>query len=303
MATPPCFHEAVVVDALHAGKPVICEKPLAHTLEAADRILDVAREYPGRLSTVFQFRYLPEVRRTVWLRDSGRLGTLLFGRFSRYGVFNNPWQKPRPGKAPKPPRREWWGRWGVAGGGQVMTQLIHELDLMCHVFGPVAEASAVIGTLKQDIESEDTCAATVRFESGAVASCYGTMNVHKATKGFDVVGTLGSAHYPWALESMDPERRAETRDAALAAVPDPERESAGHAPYLAAVLDAIEAGEPMPIGPDQARASLELAVAIYTAALTGEPARLPIDATNPHYGGITAEDYVARTRGGEAAVA
>ena len=77
VCTPPCFHERIVIEALEAGKYVICEKPLAHTLEAADRILEVAERIPGKLSTVYQFRYLPEVRRTVWLRDNERLGPLL----------------------------------------------------------------------------------------------------------------------------------------------------------------------------------------------------------------------------------
>src|SRR5437667_12167565 len=51
VCTPPCFHEQIVIDALEAGKYVICEKPLAHTLEAADRIREVADRFPGKLST------------------------------------------------------------------------------------------------------------------------------------------------------------------------------------------------------------------------------------------------------------
>src|SRR6478672_6064238 len=80
VCTPPVLHERVAVDALEAGKFVICEKPLAHTLESADRIIAVAKKHPGKFSTVYQFRYLPEVQRTLWLRDHGRMGKLLFGR-------------------------------------------------------------------------------------------------------------------------------------------------------------------------------------------------------------------------------
>jgi UDP-N-acetyl-2-amino-2-deoxyglucuronate dehydrogenase len=299
VCTPPCFHEPVVVDALEAGKYVICEKPLAHTLEAADRILEVARAFPGKLSTVHQFRWLPEVRRTIWLRDNGYLGQLLFGRFQRYGVFNNPWKKPKPGKPAKPPRRDWWGRWTVAGGGETMTQLIHELDLACHIFGPATEVSAVIDTLKQEIESEDSCMANVRFDSGAIATCYGTMTAHRAAKGFDVLGQLGSVHDPWAFECMDPQRRDEAREAALAACPEPgpgAETTYGHTPYLSAVLDAIETAAPLPVGPAEARASLELAAAIYASALSSAPVSLPVDSRNPHYGGVTRSDYESRER-------
>jgi UDP-N-acetyl-2-amino-2-deoxyglucuronate dehydrogenase len=298
VSTPPRFHEQVVVGALEAGKFVVCEKPLAHTLEAADRIVEAAREFPGKLSTVYQFRYLPEVERTIWLRDNGHLGQLLFGRFHRNAVFNNPWKVTKPGKTPKPLRRDWWGSFAVAGGGVVMTQLIHELDLMQHIFGAPAGVSAVVDTLKEQIESEDTCAATVRFESGAIASCYGTIAAQRSESGFEVIGTEGSAHSPWAVERMDPERRWDSRRAVLAAHPDARLEpgSSAHTPYLKDVLDAIEAGRPLPIGPEDGRAALELATAIYASALSGGAVSLPLDETSPYYGGVTAADYAARER-------
>jgi predicted dehydrogenase len=325
VCTPPSSHETFVVDALRAGKYVVCEKPLAHTLEAADRIIEVSRRFPGRLSTVHQFRYLPEVRNTVWLRDQGHLGPLLFGRFSRYARNDASVKPARPGKARKPGkvRAVWWGRWDVAGGGAVMTQLIHELDLMCHIFGPPVEVSAVMDTLKEPIESEDTCAATVRFASGAVACCYGTVAAQRSTHGFDVIGQSASVHLPWSLECADPARRKQVlgavraafafaaapsslasrlrrtwRDAvaALGRKPGKEPAASAHAPYLSDVLDAIEAGEALPVGPEEARASLELCVGIYSSALSGRPITLPIGKTNRYYGGITTKDYDGRDR-------
>src|SRR5262249_58972162 len=136
-----------------------CEKPLAHTLEAADRMLAVERRFPGKLSTVYQFRYLPEVQRTVWLRDHGRLGRLIFGRFSRYARFETPGRAGKPGKV----RTNWWGRWGTAGGGGGMAQLVHEIDLMGHIFGPAIEGTAAIETVKEPDPPEDTWAATARI--------------------------------------------------------------------------------------------------------------------------------------------
>ncbi|MFQ5682648.1 MAG: Gfo/Idh/MocA family protein [Candidatus Binatia bacterium] len=292
VCTPPCFHERIVIDALEAGKYVLCEKPLAHTLQAADRILDVARRFSGRLSTVYQFRYLPDVQRTVWLRDKQLLGPLLFGRFSRYARFQ------RPGKT----RMDWWGRWDVAGGGAMMTQLIHELDQMFHIFGPAVEVSAVMDTLKEPIESEDTCAVTVRFESGAMACCYGTVSAQRSTHGFDVIGKLASVHCPWSLESMDKRWRQKALQDVLAVYPmtagaswRSESEPCAHTPYIADVLDAIETGRPLPIGPDEARASLELCVGIYASALAGRPVSLPIEKTSPYYGGIAKRDYDRRS--------
>lgn len=289
ICTPPCFHEQAVVDALEAGKLVLCEKPVAHTLEITDRIVEAARAYPGRLSFVHQFRYLPEVRRAIWLRDHGHLGTPVYGRFSRFARFN------RPGKAA---RREWWGAWQVAGGGAVMTQLVHELDLMCHMFGDAAEVTAMIDTLAQPIESEDSVSATVRFDSGAMVSVFGTMNAWKSMAGFDVLGSEGSAHSPWRYEAPDKEARAEGLRAAEEACPDSDvaGDSSDHTAYYREILAAIDAGEPLPIGPDDARRAVELATAIYASALTSAPISLPLTPLTPCYGGISTHDYDGRSR-------
>jgi UDP-N-acetyl-2-amino-2-deoxyglucuronate dehydrogenase len=287
VCTPPVHHEAAVVDALRAGKRVVCEKPLAPTLEGADRILAVAREHPGNLAVVHQFRWLPAVRRAVFLRDSGRLGELLTGRFHRYARFR------RPGKADRP---GWWGSWDVAGGGVVMTQLIHELDLMCHLFGRPARVLAAVETLHEAVPSEDACAAVVTFENGAMVTAQATMSAHRSSAGFDVIGTRGSAHSPWSFEALDREHRAEGRTAAVDAVPDPPEATSDHTPFLAAVLDAVESGAPLPSPGEEARASLELAAAIYAAGLSGAPVELPLGAGDPGYAGVTAEAWRARGR-------
>jgi predicted dehydrogenase len=291
VCTPPSFHADVVIDALAAGKPVICEKPLAHNLADADRILDADRSRPGRLSVVYQFRHLPDVRRAQWLREQGALGPLLSGRFHRFARFH------RPGK---PDRAGWWGRWDIAGGGAVMTQLIHELDLMCLFFGRPARAWAVLDTLKEAIESEDTCAAVVQFASGAICSAQSTMSAHRSTAGFDLFGREGSVHSPWSFECLDRGRRAEVRRAALEAVPDdpPDTEVCAHTPYLAAVLDALESETPLPSSSEQARLSLELASAIYASSLSGEPVALPLGSAHPQYDGVAVAEYAARPRYG-----
>lgn len=304
ICTPPVLHERVVIDALEAGKFVICEKPLAHTLESADRIIAVAKNHPGKLSTVYQFRYLPEVQRTLWLRDHGRLGELLFGRFHRFAKFEAPARPAKDGKPAKPAKKRspWWGQWQTAGGGLVMTQLIHEIDLMQHIFGRATEVTATMETLREAIESEDTCAATVRFESGAMVSCQGTMTAQRSNHGFDVIGDRASAHSPWTVESLDTNWRDESLHAVWEAHPLTETPAtkpvgdSAHAPYLADVVAAILEGRPLPIGPEDARASLEICTAIYASALSGRPVTLPLDHTNNCYAGLTTAIYDGRQR-------
>jgi len=304
VCTPPVLHERVVIDALEAGKFVICEKPLAHTLESADRIIAVAKKHPGKLSTVYQFRYLPDVQRALWLRDHGRLGKLLFGRFHRFAKFEAPARPAKDGKPAKPAKKRspWWGQWQTAGGGVVMTQLIHEIDLMQHIFGKAMEVTATMETLREAIESEDTCAATVRFESGAMVSCQGTMTAQRSSHGFDVIGERASIHSPWALESLDTNWRDASLHAVVEAHPLAETSTAKHSgssvhtPYVADVVAAILEGRSLPIGPEEARASLEICTAIYASALSGRPVRLPIDHTNQCYAGVTTAVYDGRQR-------
>lgn len=322
VCTPPASHERIVIDALEAGKFVMCEKPLAHTLESADRIIAAARRHPDRLTTVFQFRYLPEVRRIRWLSEQGYLGRLLFGRFTRYARFDTAAKPAKPGKARKPgkERADWWGRWAVSGGGLVMTQLIHDLDLMCHLFGRPIEVSAAIDTLQKAIESEDTCAATVRFESGALACCHGTITAQQTSSAFDVIGEQASGHLPWEFECRDRKRRAQALREVLATYPTIVRSPANrgfirrlgarlrhgrgpapgtptaHTPYLADVLDAMADGRPLPNGPQEARSSLDLCTAVYASALTRRPVPVPIGSANPYYRGVTAPDYEGRQR-------
>jgi predicted dehydrogenase len=175
-----------------------------------------------------------------------------------------------------------------------MTQLIHELDLMCLLFGMPARVFAAAGTLKEQIESEDTCGAVITFENGAICTATASMSAHRSTAGFDVFGTLGSVHSPWSLECMDRERRRALAEAAVDAIPDDAPETNAHVPYLASVLDAAKRGDPLPSSAEQARISLELATAIYASAITGQPARVPLDADHWAYHGIDPRAYAWR---------
>jgi UDP-N-acetyl-2-amino-2-deoxyglucuronate dehydrogenase len=284
-------------------------------LESADRIVARAKKYPGRLSTVYQFRYLPEVQRTVWLRDQGRLGSLRFGRFSRFAKWEAPARKGKDGSTkPAKKRSAWWGEWETAGGGMVMTQLIHEIDLMCHIFGRATEVMAAIETLQHQIESEDSCVATIRFENGAMVTCYGTMTAQRSNHGFDVIGDKASSHFPWAVESLDADWRDESLRSVLEAYPlaqklEPPQKvkqeavleqkakntkgpaTSAHTPYLADVANSIIDGRPLPIGAEDARASLEICTAVYSSALNGHAVSLPLDHTNNCYAGLTTAIY------------
>ena len=202
VCTPPSTHEEIVTAALQAGKYVLCEKPLAHSLAAADRIIAVANEHPGKLSVVYQLRYNPDFRRLLALRDAGLLGELRCGNFTRHAQLQ--------GSAAV--SSGWWGKWSVAGGGAVMTQFVHQLDQMCCVFGRPASVTAQMATLQQPIESEDTFSATIVFESGAIVNAFGTLNANSTGQWNDVFGSKASAHQPWAFRCTDAQQRQRIKE-------------------------------------------------------------------------------------------
>ena len=307
VCTPPAVHEAVIVDALAAGKYVVCEKPLAADLETIDRIIDVARSAPGRLSTVYQWRYRPEVRRMVHLIEEQRLGRLLLGHFQRFARL--------------PAGHDvagWWGRWDRAGGGAVMTQAIHEIDLMLHLFGSATSVRAEIATIGLAIESEDSATAVVHFANGALGMLTVSVATHDAATRFDVVGEDAGLHLPWRITARDERVRRQLAAEARAVTPDPgwldrpevvrlrgklRRVSPRigppaavplHLHYWEAIADALEAGEPLPVGPVEARRSVELVTAIYTSAIEDRTVSLPLGPDTAYVGGVTAGDYAGR---------
>ncbi len=308
VCTPPSAHEQIVSDALHAGKFVICEKPLAASLAAVDRIQENFAAHLDRLSVVYQLRYTPEIQRMIWLRDHGHLGKLVYGHAHRLSGLQGT-------------SLGWWGKWATAGGGVVMTQFIHHLDQLYHLFGSPTEVRATIDTTLQAIESEDCFGAEIKFQSGALVTCAATVAAHGTSYTLDIVGAEMSVHMPWQLKSANSRRLATAKRASDAALGGDLKKNKrrgqigillnrnrllslvgrriryfkppppGHAPYFAAVLDAIDAGQPLPLGIDEARVSLEMCQAIYESGLTGQAVKLPLDRSASVYEGITPEDY------------
>jgi len=309
VCTPPSLHEQVVIDALAAGKHVLCEKPIAHTLASADRISKAAQAASTQLCVVYQLRYSTNIKRMIWLRDQGLLGRLIFGRFSRYGNLSSTTAV----------SSGWWGKWQVAGGGALMTQFIHELDLLLYIFGAGTSVTATLATLKEPIESEDTVTATIQFESGAIVECFCTVAAQQWSLAYDIVGHDASVHVPWTVNSVNRGTRIASARKATQAVPAPAqprfhprvrqlmsragrfipmlrppRPAPEHRPLISDFLDAIDNGSAPPIDAHEARASLELCLAIYTAGMTGESVALPLQEGCRFYEGISSDDYKNR---------
>jgi predicted dehydrogenase len=303
VCTPPQTHGEVVVAALRAGKHVVCEKPLAPTLAELDEIVQAADEAPGKFAVVHQLRFDPAYRRLKWLVDNGRLGKLCLARQLR---FDSP---------PAPlVERGVWGGWQTAGGGVVMTKAVHQIDLLLWLMGDARRVQALMGTYLLPIESEDHALVNVEFASGALGSVVVSGHDYGYREEMELVGDRGRASLV-DVRLADPEaqRRLEAEMSGLWPRPRPGRlkrkwdalavhlgwkkppskPEEPHTAFLRAFLEAARGrGEP-PTTAREARKAVELCTAIYTAALTHETVKLPLDHSARFYRGVQKDDYAA----------
>jgi len=162
--TPPNAREELVAAAARAGKHVLMEKPVERTTPAAERIVALCEAAGVRLGIIFQHRFRAASRKLAELMAEGALGRLQAVQLSV------PWWRPQsyydqPGR----------GTLAQDGGGVLLTQAIHSLDLMLSLCGPVSRVAAVAATTGMHrMETEDFAGAGLRFENGAAGALMAT---------------------------------------------------------------------------------------------------------------------------------
>lgn len=161
VCTPHPLHEEPTVIALTAGVHVLVEKPLASTLEACDAMIHAAEEGNAKLGVVSQRRLFEPVQRMKAAIDAGKIGQPVLGTFSMFSWRDEAYYESDP----------WRGKWKTEGGGVLVNQSPHQLDLLQWFMGDIAEVSGYWGNLNHPyIEVEDTAVANIRFRSGAIGN-------------------------------------------------------------------------------------------------------------------------------------
>ncbi|MFC4986451.1 Gfo/Idh/MocA family protein [Saliphagus infecundisoli] len=180
VCTPSGTHAEVAIDAIERGIDVLVEKPLDVDVERADRIVEAADEHDATIAGVFQRRFTPE-RWTAkrWL-DEGRFGDVLLAdtavKYHRSQSYYDDWHGTE-----------------EAGGGALLQQAIHFVDLLDWLTGGIESVSASADTLAHEMNHEDVLVATVRFENGGYGTIEATTGVRGATRErVEVNGTEGS---------------------------------------------------------------------------------------------------------------
>lgn len=234
--TPPTTHLEVVRQVAEAGKHVLLEKPVEATLARAAELVALCRRAGVTLGVVLQHRFRPGS-----MRLAARIAEGALGEVAAASVAIRWW---RPQSYYDEPGR---GTLARDGGGVLMTQAIHTLDLFQSLAGPIAEVSAFAGTTRlHRMETEDFCGAALRFANGAL----GTLDATTASyPGFperiEIVGTKATAVLSGKLEIHHQDGRSEKFDASQATGggADPMAFSnEAHRGLIADFLDALDEG-------------------------------------------------------------
>ncbi len=282
VGVPSGLHGEVALAAAAAGKHCICEKPLDVTPQRCDEIVAAFDQAGTVLGGIYQHRYADDVRRLKDAIDAGRLG--------RLSLLNclTPWWRTQEYYD----SGDWRGTWELDGGGALMNQSIHAIDLMLWFGGPLKRLQAYATLLTHErIEVEDVSVAVCEFECGAFGVIQGTTAAYPGSGvEHQVMGNAGMVYLTgdkidlWKLKDEEGGEAKEDADRGedVGAAADP---TVMHGNLFARNLDDIAraartGGEPLVTGREHKRA-VEVICAIYESARSGREVTLPLKEFTP----------------------
>jgi len=278
ITTPSGAHLEPALVAAKAGKHVVVEKPLEITPERCDRIIEACDKSGVQLCTIFPSRFHDANVTLKSAVDAGRFGRLTLGETTCK------WWRPQSYYDDG----GWKGTQALDGGGALMNQAIHNVDLLLWMMGPATHVSGFNATLVHErIEVEDTAVACLRFANGALGVIQATTSVHPGLpKTIAVHGDRGSAVIEqedvlrWEFQPHTPDddaikQRFAQKVGASGGAADPKAIShQGHARQLTDYVRAINSGTAPKVDGREGRRAVALICAIYESNRTGRAVEL-----------------------------
>ncbi len=271
ITTPSGAHQEPALAAIAAGKHVVIEKPIEITTERADRILAAAEQAGVRVVPIFQGRFGTGARTVKAALDAGRFGRLVLAsayvKWHRDASYYTGWK----------------GTLDLDGGGVVINQSIHGLDLLQWFAGMPEEVFAFkTRRVHTGIQAEDTASAALRFPSGALGTFEATTAAWPGwSRRIELCGENGSVVLEddtiarWNFREELPEDAAirEPRDSGMGsgAAAANAISYEGHLRQIQDLVDSLRDHRPTAISGHEARKSVALVNALYASAATGQP--------------------------------
>jgi UDP-N-acetyl-2-amino-2-deoxyglucuronate dehydrogenase len=275
ICTPTSMHPEQTILAAKYGKHVICEKPMATTLRDAKKMIEACKKHKVKLAVIFQRRaagIFPAIKKFV---DDGRLGKLLMGdAYIKYyrsqGYYNS---------------AGWRGTWEFDGGGALMNQGIHIVDIVQWITGGIESVYGYAETKARDIEVEDTSAVVIRYKNGAIGVIEGATTVcppmdHRieihGTKGTIMVS--GEKAVKWSLWTDDEkEINLLKEDEEIRKLTSADHEwCAGHYVQFQDFANAINENKKPTVSGEDGMEALKVVLGIYKSSKTGKKVEIKI---------------------------
>jgi predicted dehydrogenase len=196
ICTPPDTHRDLTITALESGAHVLCEKPLTLTVDGAGAMFDAATRADRHLMMASKFRHARDVVKGRALLASGAIGQVL--------AYENEFC------APVDMRQRWNSNPNIAGGGVLIDNGTHSVDIIRYLLGPIVEALATRGVPRQSLEVEDSCRLLCRVQDGTLASVDLSWSYGKADPWYIAIyGTEGALRIGWKQSDF---RQGETAE-------------------------------------------------------------------------------------------
>ncbi|MCZ8516909.1 Gfo/Idh/MocA family oxidoreductase [Paenibacillus filicis] len=271
VCVPSGLHAEAAIAVAEAGKHILCEKPLDITSEQMSRMIAAARSHNVKLGCVFQRRIMPSVTAARQAIQEGKLGKLVLGdAYLKY--YRSPEYYKSAG---------WRGTWQWDGGGALMNQGVHGVDVIQYLMGGVSSVFAYAAPLVRDIEVEDTAVAVLKYKNGAFGVIQGTTSVYpnQETR-FELHGEKGtiavsdSGIQQWKMIDSDEQAPSVGALSTMSSTRPEDMSTDGHYLFVNDMIHAVmENREPLVNG-EEARQSVDLILAIYESARTGKEVHL-----------------------------
>ncbi|WP_127581957.1 Gfo/Idh/MocA family protein [Paenibacillus koleovorans] len=266
ITVPSGLHGSLSVAASQAGKHVLVEKPLEITSEKMTAMIDMSRKHGVKLGCIYQRRFMPTAVAVKEALRSNRLGKLVLG-----DVYQKYYRSPEYYKS-----AGWRGTWAVDGGGALMNQGVHGIDLMLWLAGDVESVFAYSAPLLRDIEVEDTAVAVVKYKNGAFGVIQGTTSVYPNQGArYELHGENGTIVFDdegfrqWKLLDRPDEVAPEVERRVSSKIDPSQMDKDGHYILVDDMIRAIAEDRDPVVSGEEARKAVDVILAIYESGRTG----------------------------------
>jgi predicted dehydrogenase len=277
---PPFLHFDATKRALEAGKHTVCEKPLVGSLAEVDALEAIAQKSGRTLMPVFQYRFGKGLAKAHHLISTGAAGKIYAASIETHWT-----------RGEKYYAVQWRGKLATELGGALLGHTIHIHDILTELAGPIASVSAMTAVRVNPIETEDCAAVIFEMASGALVTSSVTLGsadeltrLRVTCENVTMVSNLSPYtpdRDPWTFIPKAPKDEAFLATA-LKDAPD---SLEGYTGQFARYHAALESNGALPVTIADAHRSIELVMAMYHSARTGERVRLPLSKDHPAYRG------------------